>query len=157
VAVASNLMAAGDDQRAEGILTQMLEADPAHRPALEALGRLYMARQRFDEAVKVHNRLVVLYAPDPRVHNALGVSLLMAGQVEGALIHLTRSMELDPTNVRFITNLAKALMMKGSWGLAQELLEKAFVLSEGRQMEAILEALDYCNERSREQLQAGAA
>lgn len=157
VAKAIALMVSGDLERAGDLLERALEVEPSHRLALESLGRLHMTRQNFDEAVKIHNRLVVLYAPDPRVHNALGVSLLMAGQLDGALIHLTRSMELEPGNVRFIANLAKAFMMKGEWAPAQELLEKAFVLSEGKQMESILEALDYCAERTRADLQAGAA
>lgn len=156
VARASALLAGGQAAQAREILELVLEAEPSHRLALETLGRLHMTSQDFDSAVKVHNRLVVFHAPDPRVHNAMGVSLLMAGRIDEALIHLTRCMDLEPGNVRFVGNLAKAFMMKGDYALAQELLEKAFLLSQGAQMSPLLELLDYCQQQAQTQRQARA-
>jgi tetratricopeptide (TPR) repeat protein len=82
--IAATYRSLGRPDEAEALLLSLIEANPANSVAHQALGDLYQAANRLDEAI-AHYRLAVEAAPgDVDLVFRLGRALLQVGQVEEA-------------------------------------------------------------------------
>lgn len=70
--------------------------------------QLHKSRQ-LEKAIAVY-RAHLESQDDPTADHYLGLALVQSGEVETGLDHLRRAAEAEPSNVLFLTNLAKALL-----------------------------------------------
>ena len=66
-------------------------------------------------------------------HWAMGHVLMNTGEFEVAIERFNRSIELDPTNARYVLDLAKMLEMLGEFDAAKPILEKIIEIWPGTQ------------------------
>jgi tetratricopeptide (TPR) repeat protein len=114
VLAAMTYSAQGDVARAEGLLRKAIEANASHLPAYLALGRLYLAQRRLDEACAEFDRLASR-APRP------APALTMAGLIRQmqkrdaeARDRFERALRADPNAAVAATNLAWMLAESGT-------------------------------------------
>lgn len=92
--------------------------------AADALRR----RGRHDAAVKAFHALTMQYPQRSDAFNNLAAMLLAAGHSMPALQHVSRALELDPTNVAALLNSAEILKDFGEWQAALASCEAALTL-----------------------------
>lgn len=84
---------------------QVLERTPHHVGALNALAVIYAQSDRTDDALKVF-ALALREAPSAHIYNNTGYTLLRAGRLEEAELALKEALNLEPSSVRMLQNLA---------------------------------------------------
>jgi tetratricopeptide (TPR) repeat protein len=60
----------------------------------------------------------------PAAHADLAADLFEVGDTEGALIHASRAVELDPVDLINLNMLANVLLLRGDYMRAAEILER---------------------------------
>jgi type IV pilus assembly protein PilF len=120
----------GDLEAAEKEYKQALQANKNYKEAYRQLGRLYMRREDWDNAVKIfeeHFTRPGTIQPH-RVFNWLALSYYGQGNYEQAEKQWLKAIELkDNASIRL--NLALAYKEQERFGLATESLKKAVVLN----------------------------
>ncbi len=110
--------------RAEGAVRRYeksLEHNPGHLPSLEAVGPLYMAMERWDDAMRVYRQLLQLTGGqgDPerlaRTYTNLGHVELRLGNHEKAKKRFNKALELRPNDIRALQGIAGVLLDRGDW------------------------------------------
>ncbi len=144
LSMAADLLKQGRGAEAKALIMAALASDPNSVPALELLGRFYMAGKDARQAVSAHRRLLEQAPSDPKSYNALGTSLVVAGQTEEALDYLRQAVALAPRNHIYQANLAKAHMMLEQWEAAIAHLEKACQFSQGEARAQFMALKDMC-------------
>ena len=89
------------------------------------LGTALQDRQRYDDAIRHHQRAVALapgYAP---AYNNLGAALRASGRVDEAIASYRKALELQPEFPSAEFNLANALLAKGDTGASVTQFEQA--------------------------------
>jgi len=86
---------AGDRDRALAEFEAGLALDPHNGWLLRGYGNALRHAGRIDEAIAQH-RLALRALPDADSHDALGVTLLAAGNEKQAVMHFQRALTLDP-------------------------------------------------------------
>ena len=71
-----------------------------------------------DEAIKAYSELLKIDPDDARVHSNMGTLLVNMGDLEAALEHYNRSIELKPENYYAYINRANYFFRKGEYDLA---------------------------------------
>ncbi|KIX11495.1 tetratricopeptide repeat protein [Dethiosulfatarculus sandiegensis] len=143
---ARELHQAGETEKAVLLLREILAGQPDHRASLELLGRIHMDNQQYDQAVTVHRQLVN-YHVDGKTQNALGVSHLMAGEIEMAESALSQAARLNPQSRTYQANLAKVLIMGEKWQEACDHLEKALTNAGSGPRGQLSQLLDHCRQQ----------
>ena len=93
------------------------------------LGTALQEQQRYDEAIRHHERAIAL-APDyAAAYNNLGAALRAAGRVDEAVSRYRRALELKPDFPSASYNLANALLAQGQAGASAEQFQQALELS----------------------------
>lgn len=87
---------------------RLLDADPRHVPALNALGNLAVAAKDYDRAISFHQRAVKAEPKNPVLRNDLGNSLILAGLPQDAIAHLEKALAINPKLKQALFNLARA-------------------------------------------------
>lgn len=100
-------------EEAVRILEGIVRENPAHVAALDQLGSCLGRLERWPEAVGALERCVVLDERRPAVHINLAVGYEATGQLELALLHARRGVEIDPQNQLGRVNLARILEQLG--------------------------------------------
>ena len=118
-----------------------------------ALGDLYFAAGRFEEAIPWYEQGLTLEPENLDVSTNLGVSYYYAGQTEQAIDQFERSLEVDPTNPRALLSLgivrAFGLQdLEGAMALWERVVEIAPDSPEGRAARDSLERLRSAHETS---------
>ena len=107
----------GDKQKAIDTFGAVLERDPSHKQALEALGRLYEATGDKQKAVETLERLLALLEGDEAVTLALrlaGIFDLMEDE-SGARRVLERGLAANPASAEVREMLRKLYERTGAW------------------------------------------
>lgn len=87
---------------------QVLEVDPRHAEAHNALGVIYSQQQQFELAEQQFQVALQIAPTLAHVHNNLGYHLLRQGQLDQALVALGRAHALDRDNKATMANIAAA-------------------------------------------------
>lgn len=95
---------AGELVRAEEQYGKVLEKDPAHVGALNAMGVLYAQTHRLDQAVALFHRALSAEPQASHVYNNLGYALLLAGRLDEADSALQRALDLSPARPSTLKN-----------------------------------------------------
>jgi arylsulfatase A-like enzyme/Flp pilus assembly protein TadD len=123
-ALAIALVAAGRIQEADGILRQLLAADPDDSVARETTGLLALRRGRLGEARQHLERAVALDGEAANAWNLLGVARFQSQDAAGALAAWRRAVELDATLLDALYNLAFTAARLGQRDEARERLRQ---------------------------------
>ncbi len=110
-------------------------------------GGIYMARQKYDNAVNIFQSLAQLYPNEAGHYNSLGMALFMAGYKDAAMQSIKQAVGLAPTSVIFQGNLGKLYMMSEQWEEAIECFEVMLRKGVGKKTNDILEMVNHCREQ----------
>jgi tetratricopeptide (TPR) repeat protein len=94
-------------------LGQCLLIEPVNPTLLAARGRVLMKMGKTAEAAAVLCDLARRYPDQADYHGASGSVLLRLADLQGALHHLRRARELDPTDPYILNDLASAYLLEG--------------------------------------------
>ena len=87
-----------DESRAQGILLELLRAEPHNSAALYMLGGSYFCEKKYPEAAVVFEQLVLMFPGDGRASTGLYNALWNQGNVVEAVTEIKRFFEnADPT------------------------------------------------------------
>ena len=109
------LLKLGQNTPAEKALKDAVVADPKLWHAWNALGALYDANQRWDEADQAYAKALALVPRSALVNNNLGFSLLSQGKRAEAIQSFQTALEIDPTLQPAQMNLRIALALTGRY------------------------------------------
>lgn len=95
-------------------------------------GQTAVDQNRFDEAVRLYNRVILLSANKPQTaaiaHLRIGNSYMVQRKFENAVFGFERAIELNPNYAEAYNNLGEALGELKQYQRAIEVFNKAFVL-----------------------------
>ncbi|PUA17743.1 LytR C-terminal domain-containing protein [Glaciimonas sp. PCH181] len=101
-------------QAAEDAYRQALAALNAdYIDAQNALGTIYSAQGKFDEAIAAFNAILAKNPQLAHVQNNLGYAFYLQGNYAGAVAAFNQALVLEPNNLRTRNNLAKAQQKMG--------------------------------------------
>jgi tetratricopeptide (TPR) repeat protein len=98
------------------LLKQVVEADNADFQAWSALGTVYMAQEKFDDARQAYEHAIAVKPDSPRAHFNLGRLLSSQKKYEDAIEPLEKALELQPTlgDAHMLAGEAYLQVKKGS-------------------------------------------
>jgi tetratricopeptide (TPR) repeat protein len=102
--------------QAATLLKQVVETDNADFQAWTALGTVYFAQEKFDDAQQAYQHAVAVKPDSPRAQFNLGRLLSSQKKYEDAIVPLTKAVELQPTSgdANMLTGEAYLQLKKGS-------------------------------------------
>jgi type IV pilus assembly protein PilF len=111
----------GDNNLAEESFKRALMLNPADADAMNNYAYYLCEQKRYPESTALFNQALAVpqYRAAARTLFALGVCQAYAGQLAQSDISLTRSYELDPSNLAAATNLAQVLYQRGEYERAR--------------------------------------
>lgn len=105
---AAALLETHHDEEARKLLDAAIEADPLYGPAHNDLGMIDFRQQRYYEAAVHFRNAVKLLPRQPQPINNLGLVLERSGKLSAAEKYYSQAVGLDPENLEYIGNLARA-------------------------------------------------
>jgi tetratricopeptide (TPR) repeat protein len=84
---------------------QVLQLDPRHVGALNALGVIHAQEGRTQEALALFTRAISLAPEVPHLYNNIGYALLRADRLDEAGLQLKRAQELSPASMQLLQNM----------------------------------------------------
>lgn len=127
---------------AQSSLQRLLREQPDCAEAMLALGRLYLADRRADEATELFERCVAAKPSDEIVHAAhalLAQAHQTAGRVSEAFTHYGAALEADPNDVDLLRRVARLQLDEGHHAAAADAAKRLLELSkdEASRVEAL--------------------
>jgi Flp pilus assembly protein TadD len=111
--MAAVLTRMGRYAQAEDSLGQALNCAPHDPITLSQLGALHAIQGDLEKAVTLHTKALKLDEEYATGHFNLGLALVDSGQMDQAIEHFRRAVELDPEDKQFHEVLEKALRQTG--------------------------------------------
>jgi predicted O-linked N-acetylglucosamine transferase (SPINDLY family) len=102
---------AGDFERAEETVRQLLRAEPSNFQGLCLLGRIRQARGRPDEALVLFQQAVNLDSQSADAYNLAGLALAQLRQPDRAKAYLEEALRLNPFHAAAFGNLGKVHLL----------------------------------------------
>jgi Flp pilus assembly protein TadD len=131
-AEALRFLGKGDAARAEQELKAALASDVMYGPAHNNLGKIYFQQDKLYLAAWEFQYAAKLMPNVPEPKNNLGLVFESAGKLDEAVGSYGDAMRLEPDNVQFIGNLARARVRRGDRDDAVRQLLSQLVLRETR-------------------------
>ena len=125
-------------------LKEAASKDEGNSQTLSKLGQLLVSSQKFDEAVKVYQKIYDLDPNDPRSSNSLGVVLMIAGYQAPSIEYLAKAVSLAPDNLVFKANLGKAHMMARHWREAVDCFNSVLSIPGAQNSGQLIELREEC-------------
>lgn len=95
------------------------------------LGFTYSIKEQWAKAVNAFLKAISLDADNGEYERGLGWAMFNGGNRAKGITHMYRSLELSPSNIHTMTDLATALLMLGNVEKAREYGEKALRIDPG--------------------------
>ncbi len=128
---ASALAQTGGEAQAIRVYRDILKDNPQNPTALQELSFLLIGAGRFHEAVPVLQGRLEIPPERGLTHAKLGSCLENIDDLQGAVRHLARAVELAPEHVQMHEHLFRLLRRSGRTAEAQAVLERLNELKEG--------------------------
>lgn len=129
ILAAQDLMTAGRLDDAEALLGDVLQVDPHHAEALNALGGVALARKDVARASQVLAAAATAFPDDAAIVNNLGIAHQMQGRLEDAIACFERAAALTPEADAPLQSLATARFMAndgvGARAAAEQILDRS--------------------------------
>jgi Flp pilus assembly protein TadD len=130
-AAADSAWLTGDTDRAERLYGEILEADPAHHTALHRMALLRAWAERYDESLRLFERLLALYPNSVDVRIDRARVLAWRGELEPALAALDSILAEEPTHLDALVGVARTLRWQGREAPALAAARRAVELHPG--------------------------
>ena len=111
-------------------LKKALIAAPVNSHYHYLMGFTYSIKSQWTKAITEFRKAVKLDPDNAEYERGLGWALFNGGQMEG-ISHLYRALELSPSNINALTDLAACMLMLGNIEKAREYGRKALELDSG--------------------------
>ena len=128
LALAEQRRVGGDLLGAEGLCRQVLQAHPAHAPALHLLGVVLHQRGDLQGAIDAVRRAVAVQGGVALFHANLGEMCRQAGRLEEAISEGGLALALEPRNAHALNNLGIAHYDREEYEQAAECYRRAIAL-----------------------------
>jgi tetratricopeptide (TPR) repeat protein len=120
---------------AEVILRQLLRCDPEHEEAIHLLGSVRHKLGDYEESLKLFSQLEAMDKDNPEYHNDLGLALSCRGDLNGAIGHLSKALDLTPMEdkpkrAQYLSNMSVQLRRAGLYSEAQIAIRNALDYTE---------------------------
>ncbi len=123
----------GDVPRAIEAYRDLLEAEPGHRPSLDALERLFTAEERWGDVIDVYERRVERAESEPEALSLLaqiaGIQEERFGDLDAAASTLLRLLEINPDHLPAVVGLERLWRASGDHERRAEALERQVELT----------------------------
>ncbi len=116
---------------AEKHLKKAITAAPGYPHYHYLLGFTYSVKEQWAKAVSAFLKAISLDADNGEYERGLGWAMFNAGNRIEGITHMYRALELSPSNINTMTDLATALLMLGNVERAREYGEKALHIDPG--------------------------
>ena len=129
---------------AESAFRKAMAVDPKNGPACGNLEEMLRAEGRTGEANQLHALSLEIRDKDPYFHAFMAKESLQAGDIQGALSHITRAIKLQRMEPEFYLILAQAELDRGERAAAEKAVHKAIYWSlpgQRKRMESKLELI----------------
>jgi tetratricopeptide (TPR) repeat protein len=118
----------GETEKAEKILTKIVNEDVNSAAAHVTLASIYRGKKDYEKAIK-HSKLATNLDQQSTVYlNDLGVSYSVAGMTELAMKAYDKVLQIDPSNITTLFNTGKLYLREKQFQRAEESLSKALNL-----------------------------
>jgi len=97
-----------------------VELNPLSLSSLRALGLRYSHAGRYDDAIETFNRVIAINPDFPGIHAIIGITFLLKGDPESALIEVER----EPSVFTYLFHRARILTTLGDEAEAQATIDK---------------------------------
>jgi tetratricopeptide (TPR) repeat protein len=114
----------GNNDRAEVLLREVVEAHPELHEAAYSLGLLLAETKHYAEAAVFLEKATQGMPERSRVHYNLGLLLQHLKRDSEAEAALTRALELEPDNMDYLYALADFYMKRGQWKKAEDIAKQ---------------------------------
>ncbi len=128
---AGTLVQTGGGAEAIRIYREILEGNPENPTALQELSHLLIVAERFPEAIPVLRSRLKIPPERGITHAKLGACLESTDDLEGAVRHLRRAVELEPRHVMMHEHLFQLLRRSGQAAEAQAVRKRLRELKSG--------------------------
>lgn len=132
------LAARGLEQRAEYVLTRLIDQHPDFAPAYVDLAESYLRRQMTEDATRTLSDGLIVAPNNAVMVNNLGMCYLMTRDYETAARQFEQAHALDPTNDKYATNHATALGLLGQYEQSLKLYQQTLTESDAHYNLAVL-------------------
>jgi len=119
---------AGDIERAEQMYRLVLETEPDNPTALHSLGVVAYQTERYDEAVVLISRAIMVNPGIPQCYNSIGVVFEAQGEFEQAIEAYQQAISLNSDYAEVWHNMAIVLQSQGNFASALEKCRRAITL-----------------------------
>lgn len=113
LAAAESFIAAARLDEAEALLNEILQAEPGHAEALNALGATALARKAYERASEILAAAATRHPDRAAIVGNLGIAHQMAGRLEEAIICFERALALQPALDGPLLSLATTRFLAG--------------------------------------------
>ncbi len=126
---------------------QAYQLDATYLPALEGLGHLLVAVQRFDDALKVYQSILIHHRDDltdlevVEIYWTLGDIHLQQKQLDRALNHFEKALAIDPGHEPSLRSMVAISEDAGHWDKVAELRQKLLTVLDGEPLYEVAVAL----------------
>jgi tetratricopeptide (TPR) repeat protein len=110
---AATMIADRDFDGAENLLKQAIQIDPEFGPAQNNLGVVYFNQSKLYPAAQQFLLAASLMPRDPEPRNGLGLVFESAHRLDDAINYYDRARLLDPANLEYLGNSARARVRRG--------------------------------------------
>lgn len=131
MAMAASHHQSGRLAEAEGLYSQVLEANPNNIGALASLGALYLQTRRKEQALELLAMAASQSPDDPKILNSLGMAHLAAEELDKAQTCFERALALEPGAPEILTNLGSLMCCRDRADKAIELFQAALSVRPG--------------------------
>ena len=119
---------AGELAQAEGLYRQILSQNPGDFDALHLLGVIAQQTGKYEAAIDLIGRAILLRPDFSAAHTNLGNALICAGRLDEAIESYRKAVEFNPEMAEGHFNLGKGLADRGENELAAESYRRAIEL-----------------------------
>ena len=119
----------GEDDLAEAAYLHSLDLDARYEQTYMLLADFYERRERYDEEIAILRQGIVEMSNRAQLYSYLGVALARVNDLPGAAEANLKVIELQPTNVGAMRNLAIIYRDMGETDKAIEYLERALAMT----------------------------
>ena len=112
---AHNAIQAGEPEKAESLLRELLDAHPDHPDVLHLLGVCHLETRQIEPAVDRLQKATLLKPENVRFQYHYGLSLIASDQLDAAISAFRAALDIDEAFTDAHYNLAKALKASGNF------------------------------------------
>lgn len=126
---ADSFVEANDLEQAEQVFIKVIEGEPTNTEAYEGLGKLYLDRKKYKDALEVYNHLRKLDPDSDNYYSKLGLIYFNLGNYDQAIAAYSKAIILRSDTPHRLANLSLCYNAKDMLPEAVDAIERALRIS----------------------------